>query len=215
MQYALVTDNGFELHYDIPESFKNVSGFQHLSEVERKAFRFYTIYDRIVTNGITTFNSMFHSYAELLTYDSTDDAVYRVITYTLLSKSEIVANMLRASGERRYTVEVGGMTLPNGVTIETNRESQAMITQAVASMRNGYLSYVDFKASNGWIQLDLPNLDYIGSETAKHVQRCFTVEKNKTNEILALTTVEELMAYDLDADWFGKAFLRIYKNLTI
>ena len=94
----------------------------------------------------------------------------------------------------RFNREVGGITL-NGTRILTDRESQAAISGALASLQNGLVTSIDWKAGNGaWITLGLPEMTAIAQAVAVHVQTSFSLEKQYADQVAAATTIEEVQA---------------------
>lgn len=92
--------------------------------------------------------------------------------------------------EFRYAKETSGVVF-GGARIRTDRESQATVTGAYASIRDGILQSIDFKAANGvWVTLGLPEITAVAQAVAAHVQSCFTQEKVLTDQINAATTIE-------------------------
>ena len=99
------------------------------------------------------------------------------------------------AADKRYEKEVSGI-LVDGLPINTSRESQAMITAAFAAFKNGLLTTINWKCSNGtWITLDETQFASIAQAVIDHVQVCFSEEQVKTTEIDALATCEDLVQY--------------------
>lgn len=95
----------------------------------------------------------------------------------------------------RYRQEIGGVNF-FGARIKTDRESQATVNSAFTSLSQGFITSIDWKAAGGvWIQLGLEQIRPIAQAVAAHVQACFTAEKNLAAEINALTTIEEVEAF--------------------
>lgn len=106
----------------------------------------------------------------------------------------------RAS-EIRWEKETGGITLPNGVKIATSIEDQNRITSVIANARLAGVTDVRFKGIDGWVTLTIGELELIASSIALHVQECFTAEYNHHVAIDALTTVDEVLAYNIATGW--------------
>ena len=79
----------------------------------------------------------------------------------------------------RYTKETSGIVV-DGVSISTDRESQAMISGAYCACLIDPTRIIDFKGTNGWVQLTSSEITNIASAVAIHVQSCFTHEKELT-----------------------------------
>lgn len=97
-----------------------------------------------------------------------------------------------ASG-RRWQVETGGITI-NGATIDTSRESQAMISGAYNYSQANPGEIIKFKASSGWIDLDAATVAMIAMVVGEHVQSCFAKESAIVAAINngTITTVAEV-----------------------
>jgi len=102
----------------------------------------------------------------------------------------------------RYQHETAGITL-SGMTIETNRESQALITGAWSFSQLNPAVLIDWKGTNGWVQIDAATISAIAGAVAAHVQSCFSTERVHAEAISALETSEEVSAYDLTTGWPG------------
>ena len=100
----------------------------------------------------------------------------------------------------RYQHETAGITL-NGMTIETDRQSQALITGAWSFSQLNPAVLIDWKGVNGWIQIDAATITAIAGAVATHVQSCFSAERVHAEAIAALETVEAVQAYDFTTGW--------------
>lgn len=94
---------------------------------------------------------------------------------------------------RQYAAEVrwrktqGGLTLPNGVRIDTSDASQDKITQTLLILERGWQETIGFKAATGFVTLDLAAMTGIAQAVAAHVQACFAAEKECLDAIAAGT----------------------------
>jgi hypothetical protein len=94
----------------------------------------------------------------------------------------------------RYAVEVNGIS-PFGSPIRTDRESQAQLTSAYASLRDGLVSSVDWKVGDGtFTTLGLAEVQAVAAAVAQHVQHSFTQERLLLEQVSAATTVAEVSA---------------------
>lgn len=82
----------------------------------------------------------------------------------------------------RFEKETAGIEV-NGMSIKTDRESQALINGAYVSTIINTDFTVDWKCGNGWITLDATQIAGIATLVAQHVQSCFTREKELTEDI--------------------------------
>jgi hypothetical protein len=100
----------------------------------------------------------------------------------------------------RFADETGGIVI-NGVTIPTDRESQATLTGTVISMANGYVSSVRWKtASSGndgqpiFISVGLAQILDIASKVAQHVETAFAKEEELCDRVVAATNETDIAA---------------------
>ena len=94
----------------------------------------------------------------------------------------------------RYATETGGCTV-DGVTIATDRGSQALLTAAVVSARLDPEFKTKWKCAGGhFVSLDAFQLRAIGDAVIAHVESCFAREGELCEQIDAAQTPEELAA---------------------
>ena len=102
--------------------------------------------------------------------------------------------------QKRYEVETSGITV-NGFTIKTDRESQAQITCAVFAIERGYLTKIDWKGENGWIEMDTRVIASLPPLVSNHVQLCFQTEKQISDMIDGASNMMELNSIDIEIGW--------------
>ena len=94
----------------------------------------------------------------------------------------------------RYVAETGGIEV-DGVTIATDRGSQALLTAAVVMARLDPEFKTQWKCADGrFKQLDAFQLRAIGDAVIAHVESCFAREGELCEQIDAATMPEELDA---------------------
>lgn len=98
----------------------------------------------------------------------------------------------------RYAKEVGGVMVGSAM-VRTDRESQAQITGAYTTLKNGLIASVNWKAADGsWVPLTLAEIEPIAAAVAQHVQACFNAEMALTEQVdqalAGVTSVEEAIA---------------------
>lgn len=97
----------------------------------------------------------------------------------------------------RFNSETAGVELPDGSQIRTDRESQAQVNAAYATLRDGFVSAADFKGANGWMDITLDEVTPIAEAVARHVQPCFTAERRVSDQVAAAATAEDLVGINL------------------
>jgi hypothetical protein len=129
--------------------------------------------------------------AEVVVPELGSGSVGQAIPETLES---VKIQKLAEIAEWRYTAEISGVTL-NGASIRTDRESQAQITGAYTSLKNGFLASVNWKDANGqWVSLSLEQIEPIAIAVAQHVQACFDAEMALAQQVNAAQTIEAVNA---------------------
>ena len=94
----------------------------------------------------------------------------------------------------RYEAETGGCTV-DGVTIATDRGSQALLTAAVVTARLDVEFKTRWKCADGhFVTLDAMQLRAIGDAVTAHVEACFAREGELCEQIDTAQTPEELAA---------------------
>ena len=107
---------------------------------------------------------------------------------------ELKAAKYAEIAEARYAAETGGCTV-DGVTIATDRGSQALLTAAVVSARLDLEFKTRWKCADGhFVTLDAMQLRAIGDAVIAHVEACFAREAELCELVDAAQTPEELAA---------------------
>lgn len=97
---------------------------------------------------------------------------------------------------RRYQVETGGVTV-EGIPVNTERDSQALMTGAAfaASLDPEYR--IKWKASTGFVELNRDQVIGLASEVRAFVQACF----NREAELLGFVADGSITAEMLEEGW--------------
>lgn len=110
-----------------------------------------------------------------------------------ITKAELSAEL----AAYRYEQEVGGVSLPNGMEVRTDRETRASITEAVNALEAGLMiAPIPWKLATGWADLTHNDLKGIAAAVAAHVQACFAAERAVQVQIDA---AGDLTAFDVPA----------------
>jgi hypothetical protein len=100
----------------------------------------------------------------------------------------------------RYAQEVKGITV-NGAKILTDRETQATISSALITLREGILGVIEWKSASGdFVNISINEITVIAGAVARHVQACFSAEARLVAEVNAATTVEQVEAVVIPAE---------------
>ncbi|MFZ3402922.1 DUF4376 domain-containing protein [Aeromonas salmonicida] len=111
------------------------------------------------------------------------------------------ASLLAEVAAKRWLVETGGIVVA-GSPIQTDRESQAQLSNSVSSLKSGLISDTPWKtADNSFVLVTLTELEPIAQAVATHVRASFAAEEAHYTAIAALQTQAELDAYDIGVGW--------------
>ncbi|SCX70914.1 DUF4376 domain-containing protein [Variovorax sp. EL159] len=116
------------------------------------------------------------------------------------SQSERRSLLRNAATARRWQAETGGITLPDGTRIKTDRDDQNNVANALAIVGSTALQRIDFKAATGWVSITPSELQAIAAAVGLHKQSCFSVERAHHEAIDALTD-DGLDGYDVTTGW--------------
>ena len=94
--------------------------------------------------------------------------------------------LLRYAADRRWRLETGGIEVA-GVTVATDRGSQAMVAGAHAYLTQAREATIRFKALTGFVTLDAEAVTAVALAVGAHVQACFAIEADVLEAIEAGT----------------------------
>ncbi len=101
----------------------------------------------------------------------------------------------------RWQFETGGLVLPDGTQIRTDRETRASITEAINSLNSGLMTEPGtWKMANGWAELTGDTLAAIAGAVGAHVKASFAAERRVSEQIEALPDVA---GFDLQAAFYA------------
>ena len=103
---------------------------------------------------------------------------------------------LQELADHRWRIETGGVELPSGARILTDRESQAQLTSAYQSLVQPFVDSIDWKGPDGWVTVTETELRPIAQAVAQHVQGCFKAERQVSELIAAAEGAEALHGID-------------------
>lgn len=132
---------------------------------------------------------------------------WTVVALTAAEKAEALAiekaRLIAAATAKRWEVETGGVTFPDGTRVGSTTEDQNRITTVIANAQHAGVTSVDFKATSGWLTLSIAELEGIAAAIALHVQACFSAERDH-HEAIASLTLAEARSYDVGTGWPGQ-----------
>ena len=105
---------------------------------------------------------------------------------------EVKTAKLAELAQARWEQETGGLTLPDGTVIKTDRESQGLLTGASLYVLQNASATVEWKGENGWVTLSASDLQQIAMLVRNHVQACFSKERELGEKVEACETAEDV-----------------------
>jgi hypothetical protein len=110
---------------------------------------------------------------------------------------ERLADPIEYLSDLRWRRETGGLTLPDGRTIRTTRESQSQIVGAVTSLSMGLMAEpIEWKLESGWVHLSAAQITGIAALVSRHVAACFGAERAVAEQLDADAATEIEAAFD-------------------
>lgn len=97
---------------------------------------------------------------------------------------------------RRYQVETGGTTV-EGVQVNTERDSQALLTGAAFAATLDQAYHIKWKAATGFVDLTGEQVIGLASQVRAFVQACF----NREAELLGFVADGSITAEMLEEGW--------------
>lgn len=122
------------------------------------------------------------------TYPVIDKSKEQIAAEVEAAKSAKLAELADA----RWQAETGGLTLPDGTIIKTDRESQGLLTAAAVMAKFDPTMTVEWKAATGWIDLDAATVIQLAGAVRQHVQGQFSKERALSEKVNACTSAEEV-----------------------
>jgi hypothetical protein len=120
--------------------------------------------------------------------------------------------MLSQLAEYRLGFEIGGLTLTDGLRVQTDRESQGQLFNSYSQLKSGLIPDTDWKAQNGWQVANLAQLEPIAKAVAAHVRGCFRGEKAVSTAIDTAKTVADIEAIQI-TEQFLSAYQAAYAEV--
>lgn len=103
--------------------------------------------------------------------------------------------------EKRWLVESGGISFPNGISVKTAKDDQDRILSVIINAERNGINEIDFKAESGWVKVTLFALKQLGKELTYFVQHCFRTEKYHHEAVDFLTDPAEICSYNYQTGW--------------
>jgi hypothetical protein len=68
---------------------------------------------------------------------------------------------------KRWAVESGGLTFPNGIKIKTAKEDQDRILSVIINAERYGIDLIDFKADSGWVTISIVALKQLANQLTR------------------------------------------------
>ena len=106
----------------------------------------------------------------------------------------VKADKLAQIAQWRYGREIAGVVI-DGALISTDRESQAKLSAAYSSLKDGLLSSINWKTQSGsFVVLDAQSIGAVAGAVAQHVQSCFDAEMALVAQVNTAASIEAVNA---------------------
>jgi hypothetical protein len=197
--YKIKTLQGCDLTFvaTLPEELQGANYDLYIMDIEGNEKISITSADGDITE--TSGNRHYRAYQKWVAEGNTPIPERPGDAYELID-DEWVLNLDKAKEAKkaeiasaRYDAETGGLEV-NGVTIDTSRDSQALLIGAVIQALQDPEYTLNWKTTNGWVTLDATTIIAIGTAVRQHVQACFDREEELSGQVDEATTEEEIDA---------------------
>ena len=121
------------------------------------------------------------------------------------------AVLINALAVYRFNVEVGGLSLGDGMSVKTDRESQSQLSNCFVDLKHGLVPDTDWKGSL-WQLVDLQQIEPIAKAVAAHRRGCFRGERLVQEAINDAQTVAELEVINIIKQ-FDAAYQEAYAQV--
>lgn len=186
-----------EVASELPRSFKNVSGFDLLSEAEQMEHGWYPV------NGTPSAHDLAYQNVSAPTF--TFDVDHVVASYDITDRpvEDVRSEVISAITQLRETHIQSGVVWNNN-TFDTDVASQGRITAIVTSVAAGLTLPDNFTwrtADNTDVPMTAQDLKDLAQAVLDHVDACFKTSWTHKDAVRALNTAAEIAAYDYTTGW--------------
>lgn len=98
--------------------------------------------------------------------------------------------------DHRYNVEVAGIQIGD-LTVHTDREAQASIANAVASLEKEFFVSTPWKGMDGWTEVSIEQILPIAQIVSTHVRECFVAEKAVSDQLDSIVDHVEMLNFNV------------------
>ena len=128
------------------------------------------------------------------TYTDEEGVVHTKEELEAMAINKYKQTKLDALATLRYQKEIAGITF-NGMTIPTDRQSQAMLTGVYNVVQQNPDRLINWKTDSGFIQLNKATIEALSIAVADHIQACFD------NEMTLAAKIELDIDTDIEVGW--------------
>lgn len=131
---------------------------------------------------------------------NTDGSYTQVWVPTPIPLADAQTLALATLAAIRYTQQTAAVTI-NGVSISATPDSITFLNSAIGSLNGSTTATVNFKASSGWTQLTLAQLQEFMAAINLQIQHCFSYEYALTQNIMSLKSTSSISSFDMTSGW--------------
>lgn len=202
MNYGTVINNVITAPIAMRSNYEGVGAWHTLTDSDRAQYGWYRC--EVLNESSDPLTQSRSDQPELSFDGQTITAAYTVIDKAIETiKNELLATLANF----RFQFEVNGLVLPDGLSVKTDRESQAQLNSAYVTLKNGLIPDTDWKGANGWQLVDLVQIEPIAKAVAAHGRGCFLGERGVQTVIQDAATIADLEAINI-----GELFEAAYQE---
>lgn len=194
MNYGTVIDDVIKAPLAMCSIFDGVGAWHTLTDEERAKHGWYPC---SVLNESFNQRTQWRSDQPELSFDG--ESVLAIYTITDKAAETIKSELLSSLASHRFDFEVNGLVLGDGLSVKTDRESQAQLNSAYVTLKNGLIPDTDWKGGNGWQLVNLVQIEPIAKAVAAHGRGCFRGERMIQAVITDAASIAELEAINIGA----------------
>lgn len=196
--YALSENGTLRLMPSLPSRLRLADGSTRtsLDELDEKQLAEIGIYPAVGVRPEYTMVTQYLGEPKFSFDGKTVTATYPVVEKSKEQIAEELASAKTAKlaelAQKRWEQETGGLTLPTGAVIKTDRESQGLLTAAAVMAKFDPTMTVEWKAATGWIDLDAATVIQLAGAVREHVQKAFSKERDLAEQVAIAGSVQEV-----------------------
>lgn len=186
MNYGTVIDGVITAPLTMCSNFNGIGAWHTLTDEQRAVHGWFPC---LMVNEFFSVLKQVRSERPEMSFDGQTITVFYAISEKSLAT--IKSELLAALAEHRFNFEVAGLSLGDGLRVQTDRESQAQLSNCFVDLKHGLIPDTDWKGSD-WQLVDLEQIEPIAKAVAAHRRGCFRGERLVQAVINDAETVADL-----------------------